>query len=375
MTALERLQAPGKKKLLALDGGGIRGALTIEVLAGIEEMLRTQLDDDDLVLSDYFDYIGGTSTGAILAALLSIGKSVGDIRDFYEESGAAMFEKSSLLARFRYQYEAQKLSDKLQAEFGYDTRLRSDRIRTLLLMVMRNATTDSPWPISNNPLAKYNAIPPEKGCNLEIPLWQLIRASTAAPTYFPPESISIGTNRFLFVDGGITMFNNPAFQMFLMATTSPFRANWKAEEDQMLLVSIGTGHAPDANKDLDAGDMNLLYNASSIPSALMAAALHEQDALCRYFGKCLVGDPIDREIGDLKNVPAPGGKKLFTYMRYNAELSSSWLSAHALGDIEPQAVQKLDSIDAIGDLQRIGREVAKSVDPAHYKGFLGAVES
>ena len=44
--------------------------------------------------------------------------------------------------------------------------------------------------------------------------------------------------------------------------------------------------------------MNLLFNATTIPSALMFAALNEQDLLCRVFGNCLAGDPLDRELGD-----------------------------------------------------------------------------
>ena len=71
-------------------------------------------------------------------------------------------------------------------------------------------------------------------CNLDLPLWQLVRASTAAPTYFPPEVVTVGTQDFLFVDGGVTMYNNPAFQMFLMATLEPYRLQWKTGVDKML---------------------------------------------------------------------------------------------------------------------------------------------
>lgn len=369
MTAKQRLEAPGKKRLLALDGGGIRGALTIEVLAAIEALLRKEYSRDDLVLADYFDYIGGTSTGAILAASLALGMSTARLRDFYAESGPAMFDKASLLARFRYKYEEEKLAEKLKEVFGSDTLLGSDRLKTLLLMVMRNATTDSPWPISNNPRALYND--PRRGDNnLELPLWQLVRASTAAPTYFPPEEIRIGMNSFLFVDGGVTAYNNPAFQLFLMATIAPFRVQWAAGEDRILLVSVGTGHAPDANKNLSGDEMNLLYNASSVPSALMAAALHEQDTLCRVFGRCRFGDPIDREVGDLCDTVAPGGANLFTYLRYNAELTASGLTELGVGDIEPKSVQKLDSIASIDDLKRVGRALATRVERAHFDGFL-----
>lgn len=368
MTARERLESKGPKKLLALDGGGIRGAMTIEVLAGIEQLLRSRLAKPKLVLADWFDFIGGTSTGAILAASLASGMSTDALRTFYEESGPMMFEKAWLLKRFRYKYESEALAGKLRSIFGDET-LGSDKLRTLLLMVMRNATTDSPWPLSNNPRAKYNQRD-RKDCNLGLPIWQLIRASTAAPTYFPPEEIRIEPHRFLFVDGGVTMFNNPAFQMFLMATVPAYHVEWPVGADRMLIVSVGTGHAPEANKDLDASDMNLLYNAGSVPSALMAAALHEQDTLCRVFGRCLAGDPIDREIGDLIGAVAPGGKDLFTYMRYNAELNDQGLARLGLSGIDPKAVQKLDSTEAIAELQQIGRAVAKQIDPAHFQGFL-----
>jgi patatin-like phospholipase/acyl hydrolase len=367
MTATERLTAPGKKKLLALDGGGIRGALTIEVLAKIEDMLRAELNRPDLVLGDYFDYIGGTSTGAIIAATLSYGMSIRQVRKFYEDSGMEMFDKSSLRRRFQHKYEGEALSRQLQDVFGKDTLLSSDKLRTLLLMVLRNATTDSPWPLSNNPRAMFNNTGDDDD-NLKLPLWQLVRASTAAPTYFPPEEIPIGNNRFLFVDGGVTMYNNPAFHLFLMATTEPYRVEWPAGEDQMLIVSVGTGHARDANLNLSPNDMNLIYNAGAIPSALMAAALHEQDLLCRVFGRCLVGDPINLELGDLKQARTPG-PKLFTYMRYNAELTSGGLARLGV-DVDPKAVQQLDSVGAIGQLQQVGRAVAKSVEPAHFTGFL-----
>ena len=52
-------------------------------------------------------------------------------------------------------------------------------------------------------------------CNLKLPLWQVVRASTAAPTFFPPEVVRVGQQEFVFVDGGVTVFNNPAFQLFL----------------------------------------------------------------------------------------------------------------------------------------------------------------
>jgi patatin-like phospholipase/acyl hydrolase len=369
MSLAEKLQPGSPKKILAFDGGGIRGILSVEILARIEALLRAKLGrGEEFVLADYFDYFAGTSTGAIIAACLAWGMRVEKIRNFYLENGKEMFDKASILKRFRYKFEDDKLSQRLQQEFLGET-LGSEKLKTLLLMVMRNASTDSPWPISNNPKAKYNDRA-RADCNLNLPLWQLIRASTAAPTYFPPEVVRIGQNDFIFVDGGITTYNNPAFQAFLMATVEPFNLNWPAGEDKIMVASIGTGTSPDANTDLRPDEMNLLYNASSIPSALMFAALNEQDFLCRIFGKCVGGDVLDREIGDMIGKRGPVHPKLFTYVRYNAELTRDGLHALEIDDIEPKDVQMLDSVDHVDKLQRVGRAVAeRKVRVEHFSGF------
>ena len=72
----QRYEKTQPRKILSLDGGGIRGVLTLEILLEIENQLKAELKkDDSFRLSDYFDYIGGTSTGAIIAAGLSLGMS------------------------------------------------------------------------------------------------------------------------------------------------------------------------------------------------------------------------------------------------------------------------------------------------------------
>jgi uncharacterized protein len=378
----DKLSKSGPRKLLALDGGGIRGVITLEVLAEIERQLQNKLGrDDGFVLADYFDYIAGTSTGAIIGTCLALGMRVDDVARFYEESGPAMFDKARLIERFKSgKFRDQKLAAKLQEKIAEKTGdpqapLGSEALQTLLMVVLRNATTDSPWPVSNNPAARYND-PTRRNCNLRIPLWQLVRASTAAPTYFPPEVVAVGEDRFIFVDGGVTMYNNPAFQLFLMATVEAYNLDWPASEKEMLLVSIGTGTDPKANANLAPGEMNLIYNARSIPAALMFAAGNEQDFLCRVFGKCLVGDSLDREVHDLivprdleKGFPGCKGpcEKLFTYLRYNAELSGEGLERLGLSHLTPEHVQEMDSVAHIAEMREVGQAVAREkVNVAHF---------
>jgi len=387
MSVKDKKDKASPRKLLAMDGGGIRGVMTLEVLEKIESELQKRLGrGDDFVLADYFDYVAGTSTGAIIATCLSLGMRIDAIRKFYVESGPAMFDKTNLLRRyFRNKFHDEKLAAKLREVISQQAKaqdiapkpgetevtLGTDALRTYLTLVLRNATTDSPWPISNNPDAKYNDCT-RADCNLNLPLWQLVRASTAAPTYFPPEVVNIGEHEFIFVDGGVTMYNNPAFQLFLMATVKAFNLGWPTGEEQMLLVSIGTGAAADANKDLTPEQMNLIYNASSLPSAFMFAAANEQDFLCRVFGKCLHGSMLDREVWDMQgpNGQGPVTPKLFTYMRYNADVTREGLDALGLQHIEPRNVQQMDSVAHISELQEVGRAVAKQVNIDHFAGFL-----
>lgn len=368
MTIRQRVAGPAPKKLLALDGGGIRGVVTLEVLARMEAMLRQETGNPRLLLADYFDYIAGTSTGAIIAAGLCMGMDTRTLRQFYRSYGPAIFARANLWHRLtRHKYHSEELTRLLQELFGEGTTLGSPRLRSLLMIVMRNATTDQRWLVTNNPRGKYNA-PERADCNLQLPLWQLVRASAAAPAYFEPQPIVLAKRAFQFMDGGIANQNNPAFQLFLMATLAPYKLCWATGEDAMLLVSVGTGQVPIAPPQ---GPLNLLETARQVPAALMAAALNEQDRLCRVFGRCLVGDPLDGEVGDLHQVQSPAGSKQFTYLRYDARLSADGLARLGLMDLVPAQLSRLDAVHEIENLQRLGQALAERVDARHYRAFLG----
>src|SRR5215469_6567633 len=137
----DKLTKSGPRKLLALDGGGIRGVITLGVLAEMEGQLKEKLGrGDDFVLADYFDYIAGTSTGAIIASCLALGMSVAQIRKFYVDSGGDMFRPAGFLRKLRYKFQHKPLARKLKKVFGKDTTLGSTKLRTLLMLVLRNAT-------------------------------------------------------------------------------------------------------------------------------------------------------------------------------------------------------------------------------------------
>lgn len=415
---LVRMNAEGPKKILACDGGGIRGLISVEILASLEKQLRQRLGQPELLLGDYFDFICGTSTGGIIAACLSSGMTMSQVRDFYINNGTSMFERASWFMTLHQKYEAEPLALLLQQALSCQLNgpgavfnasdppieLGDTRLRGLLMLVLRNHSTDSPWPVCNNPLAKYNQ-PNRTDCNLHLPLWQLVRASTAAPTFFPPEVVTFapGSDReyqFVFVDGGATTYNNPAYLAFQMATASPYQINWKTGVDQLLIVSVGTGNAPAARPDLRPEELWLLDHARRIPSALMHAASAGWDMVCRVLGECRFGGEVDREFGAMIQEPGTAAKqsnwtgaKQFAYVRYNPLTNPEGLIEIGLADVsheEYQALSKskkqqiqeslrpfaeklarMDDVSLIPELQRVGKAYAKkNVSIDHLESFV-----
>lgn len=364
-------QPAPRARLLTFDGGGIRGLFALQYAKRIEALLREKTGRPDLVLADHFHYIGGTSTGAIIAAFLSWGLPVSTIEELYKQNARVMFQKSGMFQRFtRHRFIAEGLSDFLRTFFvendGSPALLGTDRLRTLLLVVTRNASTGSAWPISNNPQAKYNAAD-DPGSNLRIPLWQLVRASTAAPTFFPPEVIELDGNcgnklTFAFEDGGVTPFNNPAYLLKIMATLPEYRLGWNDGLDAMSLVSIGTG-----GTKLGRGNklfVDVLAQAKNLPSSLIGSFLQYQDLLCRVHGECRYGPAIDSEVGDL--IPAhPDAKKSYLYCRYDKFFSDADL-------LDAEKVTRkgftLDNLELMDFLCECGdRHAREVVDLNHFE--------
>ncbi|MGR8997598.1 MAG: hypothetical protein ACU88J_00935 [Gammaproteobacteria bacterium] len=91
---------------------------------------------------------------------------------------------------------------------------------------------------------------------------------------------------FVFVDGGVTTYNNSAFLAFQIGASIPYHVNWATGADKLLIVSIGTGSAAKARTSLQTNDLNLLDNAKNIPGALMNAASACWDMTCRILSEC-----------------------------------------------------------------------------------------
>ena len=358
MALLDRLEAPGPKRMLALDGGGIRGAITLGYLERIESILRERHRRDDLKLSDYFDLIGGTSTGAIIAGALAIGMTAAEIKEMYLTLGGAVFGKKKW-KKWEALFSAEPLKRELRGVFG-DRSLGDETIETGLCVVAKRADTRSTWPLINHPKARYY------GKNRQIPLREAIRASTAAPVYFVPEKFDVGEGEIgAFVDGGVSMANNPALQLFLIATLEGFPFRWNTGENELLLVSVGTGVWTQREAWEKVIDDKLWDWASQVPSMLMDDASWQNQLILQCLSRSKTPWEIDREsLAGTLLTPEP----LLTYLRYNARLEEDALQELGLGELAPKAAALREMSDAANrfDLAEIGTRAAeRQISPDH----------
>jgi uncharacterized protein len=359
----------GPKRILALDGGGIRGILTLEYLGVIEAMLRARFKKDDLLLCDYFDLIGGTSTGSIIAAGLACGMTVAQLKQLYRQIGTDVFKgvfwRNGLLAP---KFKIGPLQQALNAQLGADTSLDSDKIRTGLMIMTKRLDTGSPWPLHNHPNARFAK---QDGA---LRLTEVVRASTAAPTYFDPQKIRISSRdgsviNGAFVDGGVSPFNDPALQLLMLAALEGHGFRWPTGKDNLLLISVGTGafkqtYTADAIMGMPAAEQGLRALQS-----LMDDCGRSNHAMLQWITNSLTPWIIDRAVQDMK-LDSEGGPQLATYARYNVLLESGWLKTAVEIERTPDSLAKIAEMDDpknMDELAEIGRLAAgKQVKPEHF---------
>jgi len=243
--------AAGPKRMLALDGGGVKGVLSLGMAKALETELRRRSGDPKLVLADYYDLIGGTSTGAIVATGLALGLTVDAMIDLYMGLGPKVFGRRVGDGNlFRAKYDPKDLQVALEPTLGERT-LGSSDLKTGLAIHMKRIDTGSAWVLTNNPNNPYFAREDsEKGTlpNRFYRLVDLVMASAAAPTFFDEVVIDIAhdeKNRVIqkgyFVDGAVGANNNPSLQMLMLALVPGYGFQWSSGAENLMMTSVGTG--------------------------------------------------------------------------------------------------------------------------------------
>jgi uncharacterized protein len=210
------------RRVLTIDGGGVRGVLPASFLATVEELLRRSP-------ANYFDLIVGTSTGGIIALGLGAGLSARQIRDFYIDRGPHIFRGQRHLRALRQvfvaKYNPLSLKNELEKVFG-DRRIGESRTRLVIPSMDLTTGKVRLWKTAHNErfIQDYK-------CRMV----DAAMATSSAPTYFKAVVGETGTS---IVDGGV-FANNPAA---LGAVEAIGVLGWP--RDEVAILSLGCGTEP-----------------------------------------------------------------------------------------------------------------------------------
>lgn len=208
------------RRVLAIDGGGVRGVLPASFLATVEEQINGSV-------VDYFDLVVGTSTGGIIALGLGAGLPAADIRDFYLERGPRIFPGNRLIRRARglatAKYDQMQLKTELDDVFG-EKRIGESKTRLVIPSMDVNTGKVHLWKTAHSPRFVQDYL---------RPMVEAAMATSAAPTFFRAFLTEAGIP---LVDGGV-FANNPAG---LAAVEAVGVLGWPREEVAILSLGCGT---------------------------------------------------------------------------------------------------------------------------------------
>ncbi len=220
-------------RILALDGGGIKGAYTASVLAALEEHLKVPV-------TKHFDLITGTSTGGIIALGLGLGLSAAEIRDFYKTRGTIIFPMTRFVGRltravrhiFKPKHSQEVLRKQLEEAFYTDGNVRKLHESISRLVIPAYSSENGACHVFRTPHGKF------LDRDAQTPIAEVAIATAAAPTYFSAARIENESATLSYFDGGVWA-NCPAMAGIVEAV-----CYLDVPLDRIDVLSIGTTDSP-----------------------------------------------------------------------------------------------------------------------------------
>ena len=182
---------PGSFRILSLNGGGIKGAFSAAVLSAIEKVYGCNI-------VEYFDLVSGTSTGGLIALGLGAGADARKLLDFYRDKGAVVFPKGNVTSRclrwlFKGKYEVKGLEKALYEIVG-EKCLKDSCCRLLIPSFSADDGRMHYFTTPHDDLCQYDG---------DVSMFDVARATSAAPSYFPPAEVRHAYSIGRYLDGGV----------------------------------------------------------------------------------------------------------------------------------------------------------------------------
>ncbi len=338
--AFDKLKiSPDRRVILCLDGGGMRGILTIQLLKKLEEVAG-------IPCYDLFDMVSGTSTGAIIAGLITSGRTAIQIEEMYIALVTKVFDKKLLGNRFinppafTKEHYRQLLKDAV-ADITLEAACAKYDLDLMITAQDISAAEETFFSCFKQEDGSYY------GTYKGVLLRAVMEATMSAPTYFYP------LERFL--DGGTTTYNNPALAAFMEAV-SYSNAQKKPELSEypissVTLFSFGTGISrqfikPQETIDPHGIDIVFWLNWIMDQTGQDASAMQTN-----VFRSPMIAKTIDFRRFQISLDPAAIQKLPNIDTLDPNKYGSEWLhdlSEHILGGIDMADITKFDLMQIIG---------------------------
>lgn len=251
------------KRILAIDGGGVKGMFPASLLATFEDFKGESI-------ANYFDLIVGTSTGGVIALGLGLGFSAKEVAAFYEDLGTRIFSGNRLWRRLRQfvlaKYEHDQLKSVLQSQFG-EKKLGESTSRLVIPALNLENGEVHVFKTAHHP--KFERDYKEFAVDVAL-------ATASAPTYFPAHILPSGTP---LVDGGLYA-NNPVGLAVVEAISV---LGWPRES--LRVLSIGCTTSPMSINSARRRGLGYFYWGPRVAEAFMTA----QSSVAYGTAKLLVG--------------------------------------------------------------------------------------
>jgi len=256
-----------RRRILTIDGGGIKGVFPASFLANIEKQIKGPV-------SNYFDLVVGTSTGGILALGLGLGFSGNELLQFYKNYGERIFAGNKspfkkLFAFFYSKFNQTELRNALEETFG-DKKLGDSKTR--LVIPSLNLTTGEVYIHKTAHHERFTVDYKNRAVDVAL-------STSAAPTYFPAHLLPSGSP---LIDGGVWA-NNP---IGIAVAEAIGILKWPA--DSLEILSLGCTSSPIQKRKLSAGKgywalrvSDLFLRAQASGSQGIAAVLTSHQQICR----------------------------------------------------------------------------------------------
>jgi uncharacterized protein len=259
-------------RILSFDGGGIRGLMSAVWLKALEDELGGPA-------GKYFDLIAGTSTGSILAAAVASGRSADRIIELYRKYGREIFPAlpSRLWSRALRlpaegpsapKYDGKGLGKVLSREFGKRT-----------LGELSPEVLITSYDVLNREGLVFKSADPRYR---DLPVWEVVRSSCSAPTFFPAHVMTLGGAQLPLVDGGVVANNPTACVIAEAIRRGRGRRARKVGMADLTVVSLGTGETIRPISIRESQEWGAIEWALPVIDVLFDGAADSTDYICKY---------------------------------------------------------------------------------------------